>query len=227
MNAKARKQTRDEMKDAIVLAASAHVAFDGWGEEALCRGATDAGFDGDTAKRLFPEGAVDAIEHMAKIADREMLARLSAMDLENMRVRDRVIAGVRARLEFLTPHRESVRRGLSILSRPHHGGRMINMTHNTVDAIWNAAGDRSSDFNWYTKRGLLGIVYAPTVLFWLADESEGFAATWDFLARRIDDVLKIPPMKAKAEARLESLLKGLPKTFSGFAPKSPDKERPA
>lgn len=217
---KATKPGREQIKDAIVLAASPHVAFDGWGMEAIVRGAIDAGFDEPTAKRMFPEGAVDAICQFAKISDREMLKTMNAMDLSSMRIRDRIIAGVRARLEFLIPHREAVRSGLGVLASPAHGATMARITHNTVDAIWNAAGDKSSDFNWYTKRGLLGVVYCATVLYWLADESDDFFNTWDFLSRRIDDVLKVPPLKAKFVKALEDL----PQRFGLFSKNNQNNE---
>ncbi|HEY9078957.1 COQ9 family protein [Magnetovibrio sp.] len=205
-----KKMSRDEKKDAIVLAAAPHVAFDGWGEAALAAGAEDAGFDAKTAKRLFPEGAVDAIAHFATISDREMIKAMQAADLDGMRVRDRVIFGVRARLEFLIPYREAVRGGLGVLANPLHAGLMARITHTTVDHIWYQAGDRSADFNYYTKRGLLAAVYGPTVLYWLNDQSDNCEDTWDFLARRIDDVLKIPPMKAKVMNALDNFIKGGP-----------------
>lgn len=31
-----------------------------------------------------------------------------------------------------------------------------------VDDIWYYAGDRSTDFNWYTKRALLAALYSST-----------------------------------------------------------------
>lgn len=216
MSTTKKKISRDQKKDAIVLAAAAHVAFDGWGEAALAAGAEDAGYDAKTAKRLFPEGAVDAIAHFATISDREMIKTMEAADLKNMRTRDRIILGVRARLEFLGPHREAVRAGLSILASPLHAAQMAHITHTTVDHIWYVAGDRSSDFNYYTKRGLLGAVYGTTVLYWLNDQSENCEDTWDFLSRRIDDALKIPPMKAKMMDALGNLMKGGP--FARFNP---------
>lgn len=213
---KSSRISREEKKDAIVLAAAPHVAFDGWGDEALAQGAVDAGFDANTAKRLFPGGAVDAIAHFATISDRAMIEAMEAADLDAMRVRDRVIFGVRARLEFLGPHREAVRHGLGVLMLPTHAMLMAKITHTTVDHIWYQAGDRSADFNYYTKRGLLGSVYAATVLYWLNDKSENCEDTWDFLGRRIDDVLKIPPLKAKFEKALQGFLKG-----GLFGPKGP------
>lgn len=36
-----------------------------------------------------------------------------------------------------------------------------------VDDIWYWAGDRSTDFNWYTKRALLAGIYTSTgLLIW-------------------------------------------------------------
>lgn len=213
-----RMAKREAKKDQIVLAAAPHVAFDGWGDAALAAGAQDLGFDADTAKRLFTGGAEDAIAQFAAIADREMIRAMEKADLPNMRVRDRVIFGVRARLEFLTPHREAVRGGLHVLANPLHAGLMAQLTHTTVDHIWYMAGDRSADFNWYTKRGLLAPVYAATVLYWLNDNSEGCEDSWGFLERRIDDVLKIPPMKAKVMKAVEDIVKGGP--FARFTGKS-------
>jgi len=210
----AQKMSREEKKDAIVVAAAAHVAFDGWGEAALAAGAGDIGFDARIAKRLFPEGAVDAVRHFATLSDRAMVEAMENADLDAMRVHDRVIFGVRARLEFLTPHREAVRGGLSVLASPLHAFLLARITHATVDHIWYMAGDRSADFNYYTKRAMLAAVYGPTVLYWLNDGSDGFADTWDFLARRIDDVLKIPPLKARLIERLGDVFKSGPCRFN-------------
>ena len=38
-------------------------------------------------------------------------------------------------------------------------------------------------------------MYGSTVLFWLGDESEDHAATWDFLDRRIDNVMQFEKVK--------------------------------
>jgi ubiquinone biosynthesis protein COQ9 len=53
------------------------------------------------------------------------------------------------------------------------------------------AGDRATDYNYYTKRLLLAGVLSSTTLFWLNDRSKDHAATWAFLDRRIDEVLKV------------------------------------
>ena len=70
--------------------------------------------------------------------------------------------------------------------------------YRSVDLMWRAAGDTATDFNFYTKRGLLAGVYGSTILFWLDDGSEGYAESWAFLDRRIADVMNIQRARARA-----------------------------
>ena len=73
----------------------------------------------------------------------------------------------------------------------------------TVDAMWRATGDQTSDFNYYTKRALLAGVYSTTLLHWLSDSSADRAKTWTFLDARIEDVMKIQKMRGGLEKSLE------------------------
>jgi ubiquinone biosynthesis protein COQ9 len=77
---------------------------------------------------------------------------------------------------------------MSVLSLPSNARSAAACTARTVDAIWHAAGDRSADFSWYTKRAILTAVYGSTVLFWLRDMSDDDAATLAFLDRRLAGV---------------------------------------
>ena len=199
-------------RDKILLASLHHVVFDGWTKAALQAGVQDAGFDADMALRAFPGGLPDLAQHMADWADRRMLDELADLDLDAMRVRDRVAAGVKARLQVVTPYREAVRRLLAYLTLPQNAPMAARQTWRTVDEIWYAAGDDAADFNYYTKRSLLLPVYTTTVLYWLNDDSDGMAATWDYLDRRISDVLKVPALKA----RIQKALSSLPGPFAAF-----------
>ncbi len=196
-------------RDAIVEAALTHVPFDGWSWKSLEAAADGCGLAAAAARRAFPGGLMEAAEHLSEWADRRTTAALEGMDLEPMRVRDRLAAGVRARLEIFRPHREAVRRISTFLALPGHKGAAIRFTWKTVDAIWRGAGDSSRDFSHYTKRGLLAPVYVTTVLYWLADSSDGFEDTWDYLDRRIADALKI----SAARDRLKESLDKMPSPF--------------
>ena len=111
-----------------------------------------------------------------------------------------------------------MRRGVTLLAQPQNAPVAAKLTWATVDAIWRACGDRSHDYNYYTKRGLLSGVWTSTLLYWLNDRSEGDAATWAFLDRRIGDVMRIPKLTApfkKAAARFPSPLRVLERLRAG------------
>jgi ubiquinone biosynthesis protein COQ9 len=192
-------------QDALIRAALPHVPFDGWSRKTLRAAAESAGIDPGAVERLFPGGAKDAVAHFMDLADRVMHEDLLAADLASMKIRARVTYGVRQRLERWTPHREAVRRALALTPLPPFTGEALRGWYRTVDIIWKAAGDKSTDFNFYTKRGLLAAVYGSTVLFWLDDKSEDCAATWAFLDRRIADVMEFPKVKARVQERLKLL----------------------
>jgi ubiquinone biosynthesis protein COQ9 len=191
-------------RDAVIRAALPNVPFDGWTQKVLTEAAANTGHAG-AVSRLFPGGISDGVAHFMDMADRAMIADLNALDLSALKVRARVARGVRLRLERWTPHREAVRRALALSPHPAFAGRVLRNWFTVVDAIWRAAGDRSVDFNFYTKRGLLAAVYGATVLFWLDDRSEGCAATWEFLDRRIENVMQVPKIKSKITEGLKAL----------------------
>ncbi len=183
-----------KVRDDILLATLPQVAFDGWGERSLRQGTADAGYAPNMMVRAFPAGVVDAVRHWSAWADRRMLEEMGKRNLEAMRLRDRVIAAVRTRIEVVSPYREAVRRTIAFLALPTRVTVGASLTYGTVNAIWYAAGDTAADFSFYTKRALLASVYVSTVLYWLDDESDEFADTWSFLERRIDDVLQVPKL---------------------------------
>ncbi len=182
---------------AILDRALDHVPFDGWTARTLQQGAADAGFDDTMWRRAFPGGATEAIEFWSAEIDREMAAALAEQDIGSLKIRERIAAAVRWRLETQAPHREAARRALSHLGQPQHAALGLRCLYRTVDEMWHAAGDTATDYNFYTKRGLLAGVYTSTLLFWFDDDSEDHAATWAFLDRRIADVMRVPKITGR------------------------------
>lgn len=180
----------------ILEAVLPHIPFEGWTQRALRLAAEEAGFDAAVADLAFPGGPAEAIEYWSTAADVAMRMAYEQADTDAMRLRGKIAFLVRARIEAVADHREAVRRAITHMSRPPHMRRGLRALYRTVDDMWYAAGDRSTDFSFYTKRATLAGVLSSTVLFWLDDRSEGFAETWAFLDRRIANVMQIPKRRA-------------------------------
>lgn len=202
-----------DVKTTLLEAAKPHVPFDGWSEATFRAAMEDAGINAGLAQAVCPRGAIDLALAYHEEGDQAMLARLAEADLGQMRFRDRVAAAVRYRLEAVED-KELVRRGVTLFALPHHALDGAQAIWRTCDRIWTALGDTSEDVNWYTKRATLSGVYSSTVLYWLGDDSPGHDRTWAFLDRRIDDVMQIEKVKARArDNKLVSSLMAGPLSF--------------
>jgi ubiquinone biosynthesis protein COQ9 len=187
---------------AIIAAALVHVPFDGWSNESLVAGATDAGFSADDVARLFPGGAVDAVVMHSALADAAMVAEFESMAEKPERVHLIIRELILIRLDQATPHKEAVRRGLTLLAVPANALASARALYATVDAMWRAAGQRDTDISFYTKRATLAAVYSTTLLAWIANTSGDRTVIEGFLDRRLQDVARLP----KAGAPLRSAL---------------------
>ena len=190
-------------KNRLVEAAVMHVAFDGWSDDTLKLAASDCGIALAEAQALFPRGGVDLALAYHHAGDNQMVAQMAETDLSVMRYSARVAHAIRLRLELAD--KEAIRRGTTLFALPQNAGDGAKAIWGTADRIWEALGDTSRDVNWYTKRMTLSAVYSSVVLFWLGDTSEDQHATWEFLDRRIDNVMQFE--KTKAQLRENPLVK--------------------
>ncbi|MDP2206767.1 MAG: COQ9 family protein [Alphaproteobacteria bacterium] len=201
MSAASRKKQKPEtggtdaaqnaLRTKLLLAALPDVAFDGWHAGLLAAAARRAGISEDDAEALFPQGTRGLALYLSTWADEEMRKRLAREKMESLRVRDRVARGVEIRLDILAPWKQAVSSGLCYLGTPPGGLLLPSQVWRSADIIWQAAGDTATDYNRYTKRLLLSGVLTATILFWLGDETPQHQDTRAFLARRIDEALKI------------------------------------
>jgi ubiquinone biosynthesis protein COQ9 len=185
-------------RDAALEAMLPNVPFDGWTYRALRTGLASIGVPPADAELLFPGGVADMIEAFCDWADRRMAQ--AAEQIGATKLPERVRALVALRLAQNRPYKEAVRRAVAVLALPRHVRLAAACTTRTVDAIWHEAGDRSTDFTWYTKRAILTAAYTATLLFWLRDSSEDDAATLAFLDRRMPGIAWTQRLRRRAEA---------------------------
>lgn len=201
---------REGDRQRLLAAILNHVPFDGWSETALQAAGQETGIPADRMLNAFPGGARDVLILWHEVADQQMIAAMTRPEIAKLRTRERIAAAVKLRLEANMSHREAVRSGCTTLVMPQNAAMASKLLYNTVNAIWYAVGDKSTDHNFYTKRGLLAAVYSATVLYWLNDKSTDCAATWSFLDRRIAEVMQIPQLLGQVTSRLRNITDHLP-----------------
>ena len=187
----------DTMRRQLAAELPGHAAFDGWTPAALELAASATGIAPAIARLAFPDGAIDMIDAWFAHVDRAMLERLPPATLAAMKVRARITALVEARIDIVAYDIEALRRALAVLALPTNLARALRLDWRAADTMWRAAGDTATDLNHYSKRAILGSVYAATILALLGDDSEGHVETRAFLGRRIDGIMRFEKFKSR------------------------------
>jgi ubiquinone biosynthesis protein COQ9 len=187
----------EALRRRLALAVGENAVFDGWSAAAVDSAADRLGIDRAQARLAMPKSPAGLVDSYIQAVDRALEEHFTADRLAGMKIREKIRALVWHRFEIMLPAREAVRRGLAILALPQNVPLALRTGWRTADLMWRIAGDTSTDYNHYTKRMMLGGVYASTLLVWLDDSSDGFSDTAAFLERRIDDVMKIEKWKAE------------------------------
>ena len=186
----------EKLRRELALSVGENAVFDGWSRQAVDSAARQLGIDPLQARLAIPKTKAGMIDVYIQEVDRGLEAYFTLERLSQVKIREKIRALIWRRLEIMGLAREAMRRALAILAMPQNIPLALRISWRTADLMWRIAGDTSTDFNHYTKRMTLGAVYGSTLLVWLDDDSESWAETADFLARRINDVMKIEKLKA-------------------------------
>lgn len=197
--------TLDEIRNALAPLIADNAGFDGWSKDALALAAQQAGVDPDVAALAFAGGPVAMIDAWFADVDRVMTAALPKDVLAQDKIRARISRQIEARLAALAPRRDALRRAQAVLAMPQNLPRAARLGWRSVDLMWRQAGDTATDYNHYTKRAILGGVYAATISCFVNDTSEDWAETRAFLARRIEGIMRFEKAKAGFAERTRNL----------------------
>ena len=193
----ASEMTLDELRIALAPLIPGNAAFDGWTEKALAMAATQLGVPAERARLAFPDGAVQMIDAWFDSIDRAMAEAWPLERIEALKIRQRIHDLVVFRIETIAPNKEALRRAFAILAMPQNAMTAARLGWRAADRMWRIAGDVATDFNHYSKRGILAALYTATMLVFLDDDSDGLAQTRGFLDRRIDEVMRFEKFKAQ------------------------------
>jgi len=187
----------------LIRAMLTHVPFDGWTWEAMEQGAIDIGFEKKKTsssrmkifKNLFKNGSIDFIEIFSEIIDLDVKEKYDLLEFKPERVSEKIKKIIMIRLNLCQKYKEAVRTSISLTAMPINAKISLKILYKTCNSMWRIAGDKSTDFSFYTRRISLAAVYTPTLLFWLNDNSNDNVETEFFLDRRLKDINKVSRFK--------------------------------
>jgi rpsU-divergently transcribed protein len=205
------------VKDMILDAALRHVNDLGWTNTAIAAGAVELGFS-PASNGLFQRGPVELVEYFMVKGNREMIETMKASyPVEEIGVTETIKTAIKLRLLYIQPYMTTWSQAMALGALPQNVTSTLKNICDMSDDIWYIAGDESTDINWYTKRSLISGVYVSTELFMLSDTSKDYEATWDFLERRLEDVMNAGGVMREGSQIASTFLTGFEALATGVA----------
>lgn len=195
-----------QARAAILEAMLRHASFEGWTQKALRMAAADTDLPEGAEELYFSEGPLSVIAFWSEQMNAAIEADIAELEQSKMKIREKVTAGVLARLYAIGPHEEAARRAMARLTMPDAIGQGPKQIWAAADTIWRAIGDISTDANYYSKRTILSGVIGTSMASWLGDEDPEKENARKFLDDRIANVMQFE----KAKWEFKKRTKGLP-----------------
>lgn len=192
--AKAQPQNwADKTEQALLEAFLPHAAAQGWSLAAMTAAGAEIGLSSGDIGLLCPNGPRDMAALYGRRCDARALAALKAMDPAPAKIREKIAAGVSARIDAAMADETAARRWAGFLALPMNAALGLQLTWESADGLWRWAGDVATDENHYSKRAILGGILIPALAIRLADGKDAADA---FVAARIENVMQFEKWKA-------------------------------
>lgn len=185
----------DKEKTQIMEQFIKNCPFERWSENNLKISAANCGFESGYSLILFPEGIKDFTQYFIKSMNEHLIAELSKSN-EHVKTNDKIIYLIELKLQQYSKIKEAIRNLLQFYVLPSNVLLAQKHLWQTCDEIWYLVGDKSTDFNHYSKRLILAKIYSSVLLYWISDESEDYNNTKIFLREQINNTKKIGKFKS-------------------------------
>lgn len=203
------------VKDRILEASLAFVPSHGWSRQSLAKGAESVNYPTVTSG-LFPRGGIEIVQFFHKQCNEQLVDYMKQEVGATAPADPAAFAqkAIEVRLRMLIPYMKQWPQAMALMTLPQNVTIALSNVLTISDNICYYAGDKSVDFNWYTRRiGLAGI-YKMTELYMLQDTSPDYAKTWTFLEHRIKEGSKMDSLLLKSEDATAQLQSAVSSVFS-------------
>ena len=144
---------------------------------------------------LFPEGNIDLIKFALEQLNNELEEYCRKIDLIRLPIHKRIRQILLSKISSMNKNKIFYRSIFLNLLIPQKNFSLSGQLYKSVDQIWFIAGDSSTDFNFYTKRLILSVIYSRIMLYFFNNNNQ------EELENILDDSLqrvsRIPEIKSK------------------------------
>ena len=144
---------------------------------------------------LFPKGYEDMLELSLDNLNYKLEDIYKYYNFKKKPLHKKIKEIIITKINLINKKKNFYRRTFYYLLVPSNYKLMIKQLYKSINLIWYISGDNSTDFNFYTKRFILFLVYSTVILNFL--KNDDLIETEKLLDDNLYKVSKIPKIKEK------------------------------
>tara|TARA_B100000575_G_scaffold4281_1_gene3229 strand:+ start:506 stop:1132 length:627 start_codon:yes stop_codon:yes gene_type:complete len=205
---KKQNNTKNKIKSIILQKLKKIVSVQGWSEKVL-KQLLHNGVEKSDLVMFFQYNYKELLKFSLEEFNNSVEKEINKINIINYPLNKRIKKILMLRINMLNNEKEFYKKTFYHLLIPSNNKIIKSSLYKSVDTMWYLAGDNSTDFNYYTKRLILAVIYA-NALFVL------FSKNIDEAELNIDRNLKMISKIPKLKDRLSFLKDNLPVFFKSF-----------
>ena len=205
---KKQNNSNNKIKTIILQKLKKIVSDEGWSEKVL-KQLLQNGVEKSDLVTFFQYDYKELLKYSLEELNKSLEKEINKINIINYSLNKRIKKILMLRFNILNNDKEFYKKTFYHLLIPSNNKIMKSSLYKSVDTMWYLAGDNSTDFNFYTKRLILAVIYvnALFVLF-----NKNFDEVESNIDRNLKKISKIPKIKD----RISFIKDNIPVFFKSF-----------
>ena len=205
---KKQNNSNNKIKSIILQKLKKIVSDEGWSEKVL-KQLLQNGVEKSDLVTFFQYDYKELLKYSLEELNKSLEKEINKINIINYSLNKRIKKILMYRFNILNNDKEFYKKTFYHLLIPSNNKIMKSSLYKSVDTMWYLAGDNSTDFNFYTKRLILAVIYvnALFVLF-----NKNFDEVESNIERNLKKISKIPKIKD----RISFIKDNIPIFFKSF-----------
>ena len=203
-----KNNSNNKIKSIILQKLKKIVSVEGWSEKVL-KQLLQNGVEKSDLVTYFQYDYKELLKYSLEELNKSLEKEINKINIINYSLNKRIKKILMLRFNILNNDKEFYKKTFYHLLIPSNNKIMKSSLYKSVDTMWYLAGDNSTDFNFYTKRLILAVIYvnALFVLF-----NKNFDEVESNIDRNLKKISKIPKIKD----RISFIKDNIPVFFKSF-----------
>ncbi len=197
------------------------VAFEGWSKETLILAIKNSNIDEKLLPIIFENDILSLIEFLTHTRCQQLKKIVEKnQDFNSKKTHEKISYLIFNILNLDKDNKIAIKRLINFYLDPKNlipikncdqclGSRPLYQSLKEVyyvaDFLWNICLDKSTDFNFYSKRMILAKILIRSTLFYVDDTSENSVRTQNFINLQLSKVLEFTKIKNSSKKKINDL----------------------